>query len=338
MSESTQTGQSPNGQVQTSQHPKSDPERKDKGYYGIPPIKHAHWTWQIHLYFWIGGIGVGSHLASTIGGLLGWKDDAFFRTTRYTTLVAMMLSPVFLIWDLGRPERFLNMLRILKLRSPMSTGSWALSTFGSLSGLIVTKQAADDGLLGDNFLSRLAKLIPARLVSVLALPFGLYVGAYTGLLLIATSVPMWARNWLFMGPTFLASAVSNGLSWVSLVLHLGRWGEGKTLAALRRAERVVLVIEAALIAASLIRTGKWAKPLFSRKLGPLFVGGTLIGGILAPLFLLFGRETRNKSILVSALVLVGGFLFRYVMVRGGRDSADDPEAYFSFTKKREDSP
>ncbi|MGH3086256.1 MAG: NrfD/PsrC family molybdoenzyme membrane anchor subunit [Rubrobacteraceae bacterium] len=320
-------------ETKTSHHPETDSKREDKNYYGIPPIKHAHWTWQIHLYFWIGGIGAGSHLLSVIGQFLGWRDEAFFRTTRYTTLAAMIISPILLIWDLGRPERFLNMLRILKLRSPMSTGSWALSVFGSMSGLIATKQAADDGLLGDNVLSKLARLIPARLVSVLALPFGLYVGAYTGMLLIATSVPMWARNWLLMGPTFLSSGVSTGLSWVSLVLHLGRWGEGKTLSALKRAEKAMLVIESILIAATLIRTGKWAKPLFSKKLGPLFVGGTLLGGISAPLALLSGKESRKRSILASVLVLVGGFLFRYVMVAGGRDSADDPEAYFSFAKK-----
>ncbi|MBA2693297.1 MAG: polysulfide reductase NrfD [Rubrobacter sp.] len=323
-----------NGKPETSHHPETDPERGDKNYYGIPPIKRAHWTWQIYVYFWVGGIGAGSHLLTVIGHLLGWRDEAFFRTTKYTTLATMTISPVLLIWDLGRPERFLNMLRIVKLRSPMSTGSWALSLFGSMSGLVATKRAAEDGLLlGDNFLSRLAKLVPDRLVSVLALPLGLYVGAYTGILLIATSVPMWARNWLLMGPTFLSSAVSSGLSWTSLVLHLGNWGEGKTLGALKKAEKIVLAVEAVLIAASLVRMGKWSKPLFSKKLGPLFVGGTLVGGIAAPLVLLSGKETRNKSILASVLVLVGGFLFRYVMVVGGRESADDPESYFTFAKK-----
>jgi hypothetical protein len=79
--------------------------------------------------------------------------------------------------------------------------------------------------------------------------------------------------------------------------------------------------------------GKWSKPLFSKRLGPLFVGGTLVGGIAAPLALLFGKETRSRSILASVLVLVGGFIFRYVMVVGGRDSADDPESYFTFAKK-----
>ena len=68
----------------------------------------------------------------------------------------------------------------------------------------LTSQAAEDGLLGrDNPVVRLAGALPARLISVLALPFGFFVGAYTGVLIGATSVPMWARNVVLMGPTFL---------------------------------------------------------------------------------------------------------------------------------------
>ena len=326
--------QQQDGRVETSHHPETDPQRGDKHYYGIPPIKKAHWTWEIFVYFWVGGIGAGAHLASVVGHLLGWEDKAFFRTSRYTVLIAMILSPLLLISDLGRPERFYNMLRILKLRSAMSLGSWALFVFGNLGGLIAASQAARDGLLGRNFLSRtLVKVVPDRALSVVALPFALFVGAYGGILIAMTSVPIWARNWLLMGPTFLTSAVSTGLSWLSFVLHLGNWGETRTLEALRRAERIVLLIEAGLVAGSLAKMGRWGKPLLTKKLAPLFFGGTVLGGILTPLALLSGKETRGKGLLSSILVLLGGLAFRYVMVDAGRMSADDPEAYFTFAKK-----
>lgn len=333
MSEATRESvQQTDGKVETSHHPETDPNRKDKNYYGIPPIKHAHWTWQIPVYFWIGGIGAGTHLFSTVARLLGHEDRALIRASRYTVLVTMILSPILLIWDLGRPERFYNMMRIVKLRSPMSTQSWSLFLFGNLSGLIATRQAAEDGLLGRNALANLAvRLIPDRLLSLLALPFGLFVGFNTGNLISATSVPLWARNWLFMPATFLASGVSTALSWLSLVLHLGRSGEKKTLRALHRAEKAVLLIETALLAASLVRMGRWSKPLFSKEVAPLFVGGTLLGGVAAPLALLFsGKESRGKSILTSLLVLAGGLAFRFAIIKGGRISADDPEAYFTF--------
>ncbi len=322
------------GSVETSHHPRTDPQRDDTSYYGIPPLKPPHWIWTIWVYFWIGGIGAGAHLVSTVAQLLGYKDKALFRSAHYTVLASMLISPILLIWDLGRPERFLNMLRILKLRSPMSLGSWALFVFGNLGGLIATSQAAHDGLFGRNLLSRtIIKAVPERITAVVALPFALFVGAYGGVLIAATSIPMWARNWFLMGPTFLASAVSTGLSWLSLVLHLGEWGEKRTHEALQRAERIVLLIEAGLVAGSLIKMGQWGKPLRSKKLAPLFFGGTIFGGILTPLALLFfGRETRGKSLLTSTLVLLGGLALRYVMVEGGKMSARDPEAYFSFAR------
>jgi formate-dependent nitrite reductase membrane component NrfD len=333
MADTTQ-GTAQEGRVETSHHPRADPERQERDYYGIPPIKEHTWTWEIPIYFWLGGIGSGSHVASTIARTLGHKDRAFLRTARYTTLITMILSPILLITDLGRPERFYNMLRILKWRSPMSMGTWALTSFGTLSGLVATSQAAEDGLLGrDNPLASLAGSLPGRLISVLALPFGFFVGAYTGVLIGATSIPMWARNVVLMGPTFLSSALSTGLSAISFVLHLGGWGERRTLEALRRAEQASLAIEAGFIAASLIRMGRWGKPLFSKKLAPLFLGGTILGGILAPLALLSGRASRPRGLLASVLVLLGGLAFRFAMIEGGRLSARDPQAAFSFAKK-----
>ena len=331
---SQESRQQQNGKLETSHHPETDPQRQDKNYYGIPPIKKAHWTWQIPIYFWIGGIAAGVQLFTTLADILGHKDQALTRIGRYTALVTMILSPILLIWDLGRPERFYNMMRIWKLRSPMSNQSWALVLYGNLSGLIATRQAAEDGLLGRNFLSRLLiKAIPARLLGVIALPVALFVGSNTGTLLSATSVPIWARNWALMGPTFLSSGVSTALSYLSLVLNLGRWGEKKTHRVLRRAERLTILVETALIAASLVRMGRWGKPLFSKEIAPLFVGGTLLAGIAAPFALLFGKETRGKSILASVLALLGGLSFRFAVVLAGRESADDPEAYFTFASK-----
>jgi formate-dependent nitrite reductase membrane component NrfD len=330
-----ETPQTGNGRVETSHHPRTDPEREGRDYYGIPPIKEHTWTWEVPVYFWLGGIGAGSHLVSTVAQLLGWKDRAFFRASRYTVLVTMILSPILLIMDLGRPERFYNMLRIVKLRSPMSTGSWALTIFGVLSGLIAAAQAARDGLLGrDNILVRLVKtFIPDRLLSVLALPVGLYVGLYSGILLSATSVPMWARNYLLMGPTFLSSGLSTALSAISFILHLGDWGEKKTLEALRRTERISLVLEGGLLVASLARMGRWGKPLYSKELAPLFLGGAVLGGVLAPFALLSGRETRGKSLLSSVLALLGGLALRFAVIEGGRHSARDPQATFTFARR-----
>lgn len=339
MAEVRETLRDRNGQVldervETSHHPSTDPERQDKGYYGIPPIKKAHWTWQIPIYFWIGGMSAGVHLFTTLAQLFGLQDKDLMRTGRYTVLAAMILSPILLIWDLGRPERFYNMLRVVKLRSPMNTQSWALTLFGGFAGLLAAKQAAEDGLLGRGALSRLViKFVPEKLLAVVGLPIGLYVGANTGVLISATSVPIWAKNWLLNGPTFLSSGISTALSFLSLVLHLGHWGEVKTLRVLRRAERLVLLVEAALILASSIRMGRWGKPLRSKEIAPLYLGGGILGGIIVPFALLLGKESRNKSLLASALVVLGALAYRFSIIAAGRKSADDPEAYFSFARE-----
>ena len=335
MAESTrETLQSRNGHAETSHHPRTDPERQDKDYYGIPPIKEHTWTWEIPVYFWLGGIGSGAHVINTIARLMGHNDKALIRAGRYTTLVCMLLSPLLLISDLGRPERFYNMLRIAKWRSPMSMGTWGLSAFASLTGLVAAHQAAEDGLLGrENFLTRLLALLPDRLIGTLAAPFGIFVGAYTGVLIALTSTPIWARNAVLMGPLFIASAMSTGLSAISFLLHLFDSGEEKTLEGLRRAEKSSLLLESGLLAASLYQMGPWGKPLRTGKLGAVFFGGVVAGGLLAPFALLQGRESRSRSLLASVLVLIGGYLLRRTIIDAGTLSARDPEATFTFAQK-----
>lgn len=335
-----QAVQRSNGRPQTSHHPRTDPEREDRGYYDIPPIKEHTWTWEVPVYFWLGGIGSGAHVASTVASFTGHEDEAFYRASRYITLVCMILSPILLISDLGRPERFYNMLRIVKWRSAMSMGTWGLTLFSMLSGFVAASQAAKDGLLlgRENLLARTMMALPRRVLSVAALPFGFFVGAYTGVLIALTSTPMWARNAVLMGPTFLASALSTGLSAISLVLHLANQGERDSLESLRKAERGAIVVEGALLLASLVSMGRWGRPLYSKRLAPLFFGGTVLGGIVAP-FLLLGREEgdghegRGRGLLASTLALLGGYLLRYTIIEGGKHSARDPQATFSFARK-----
>ncbi|MDQ4106649.1 MAG: polysulfide reductase NrfD [Actinomycetota bacterium] len=335
MADATQeTLQSRNGHAETSHHPRADTRRPDKDYYGIPPIKEHTWTWEVPIYFWLGGIGSGAHVVNTIARLMGHNDKALIRAGRYTTLICMLLSPLLLISDLGRPERFYNMLRIAKWRSPMSMGTWGLSVFASLSGLVAAHQAAEDGLLGrESFLTRLLALLPDRLIGTLAAPFGIFVGAYTGVLIALTSTPIWARNAVLMGPLFLTSAMSTGLSAISFVLHLFGAGEEKTLEGLRRAEESSLSFELGLLGASLIQMGRWGKPLRTGKVGAVFFGGTVVGGLLAPFALLQGRESRGRSLLASILVLIGGYLLRHTILDAGKLSARDPEATFTFAQK-----
>lgn len=148
------------------------------GYYGQPVLKQPVWTWEIPVYFFTGGLGgaaaglaYGHHLrGETVAARAAWS----------VSLAALGVSPALLISDLGRPARFLNMLRMFKITSPMSVGSWALSVTGGATGV-----AALDAL-GVPIPGVVAA--PARPVAALG---GLSVATYTAALLANTAVPAW---------------------------------------------------------------------------------------------------------------------------------------------------
>ena len=106
--------------------PKASPET---GYYGIHLLKEPQWTPEIPLYFFVGGVA-GS--AAVIGAAADWlgKDPKLAQSARWVAFGGGLASTALLIHDLGRPSRFLNMLRVFKVQSPMSVGAWTLAAFG----------------------------------------------------------------------------------------------------------------------------------------------------------------------------------------------------------------
>ena len=314
---------------------------KASNYYNIPLIQKAHWSWEIVLYFFLGGIAGGSFLVSTIADLLGSDEDTLLiRCGRYLSFVSILISPILLIKDLGRPERFLHMLRVLKLRSVMSIGTWALSTFGLFCGFTAVYQAAQDGLLNwFPLMARLIKASPVKVIETIGSFFGVVVATYTGVLLAATAVPVWARARNILGALFFTSGLSTALAAISLILSLGRNNENNdTLERVERAELIAMTTELSLLAALPKTLGPLSKPLFKGRTGIFFLGGTIGSGLVMPLFLRLGwRVTRKStprttSIIASLLVLVGGLILRYVWIVAGRESADDPDATHYYNK------
>lgn len=291
---------------------------REPSYYGLPLLKRAHWKWEVVLYFWVGGIAAGAYVVAAIADLFGEDEDRHAaRAGRLIALPLMLAAPALLIKDLGRPERFLNMLRIFKLKSPMSAGTWGLSSFGLFAGL-----------------SALLELQPFRaprkLAGLLGAPLALFVGGYTGVLISATAIPLWFKNRFLWGATFLASAFSTGIAAVQAALALA----GKPNDKLHQADTLALAAEAGLLAAGLARLGDTAKPLTHGRWRSLFLPGALGLGIGLPLLLGAVRGGRGLATFRSLAVLLGGLIFRACVVYAGRDSADDPEAYFALTRRR----
>src|SRR3954470_5323693 len=118
------------------------PIPRKPGYYGEPVVRPPVWTWEVPLYFSVGGLG-GMAAVVAFAALLFQHSD-IVRAAAWIAGICAIVSPVLLIMDLGRPRLFINMLRIFKPQSPMSVGAWILSAFGAhaLLGLVVIELGA----------------------------------------------------------------------------------------------------------------------------------------------------------------------------------------------------
>jgi formate-dependent nitrite reductase membrane component NrfD len=274
-----------------------------------PFLKAPVWTWEIPLYFWLGGVASGSAFVALAADVAG--DERSAAVARKVALAAIVPAPALLISDLGRPARFLNMLRVFKPRSPMNLGAWCLAAFSSVGAAAV---GAD--VLGRGRTARSLGAVNAML--------GGYLGSYTGVLLAATAVPVWARSRVFLGPIFVATATATGTAATRLALAAGGQAEDHpTHTALARLETAAILTELALSAVNERRLGRVGDALSEGTAGRrLATAKGLVGGGLA-LELLGGRRGRNVA---GVLYLAGGLAFRIAWVEAGRASARDDEA------------
>jgi formate-dependent nitrite reductase membrane component NrfD len=274
----------------------------DAGRVSGPVIKPPVWTWEIPLYFWLGGIAAGSSFVALACDLAG--DGPAARTARRVALAAVVPCPPLLISDLGRPERFHHMLRIFKPRSPMNMGAWALTAFGALGSAAVAADMARRRRAG-------------RALGAANAVVGGYVGSYTGVLLSTTAVPLWSRSRLFLGPIFVMTATATGAATVRLALGSG--AAAATQDALARVETGAIACELALSAVNERRLGETGRHL--RERGAYRAAKWAVRAGLA-LRALPGTRSRHIS---GSLFLAGGLAFRYAWVEAGKASAADDE-------------
>jgi formate-dependent nitrite reductase membrane component NrfD len=274
-----------------------------------PFIQPPVWTWEVPLYFWLGGIAAGASFVALGCDLAG--DARSARRARMLTVAAVVPCPPLLISDLGRPERFHHMLRVFKPRSPMNMGAWALTAFGALGAGAVAADVSGR--------PRVAR----RLGAVNAV-VGAYVGSYTGVLLSTTAVPLWSRSRLFLGPVFVATAVATGAAAVRFAL--GGAAPASTQDALARIETGAMAAELALSAINERRLGgDVARPLRSGSAGRLFRGAKWAVRAGLALRAVGGARRGVARQAGGALFLGAGLAFRYAWVDAGKRSAADDE-------------
>jgi len=271
---------------------------------------------------------------ASIASLFGSKEDrAVTRAGYYLSLLALLPCPPLLIKDLGRPERFLHMLRIFKVKSPMSMGTWTLVGFSLFSGLTAVIQAARDGILGRWWGARLLAGMPQRLIALPGTALGFFLGGYTGVLLAATSVPLWSRSKV-LGGVFISSAVSTSSALISLVLRIAG-APANTLHKLERLEWAAMLVEMTGLLTFLRGAGRTARPLVGNAPTEhgrtfwsfVFGGGLLLPWLLQSFSLLGGRRQNKKNngrgLVISLLVLIGGYFLRRTIIEAGHSSSRD---------------
>lgn len=286
----------------------------ETGYYGIPLLKEPAWTWEIPLYFFVGGAAGASAVVGAIANYTG-ADRKLVRDARWIAAAGSVISPGLLIGDLGRPDRFLNMMRVFKPQSPMSVGVWTLLGFSAGSSAAAFAQFISDRY-GPSFPVRVLE----RAGEAASLLFGLPFSNYTGVLIGATAIPVWNDNIddlpIHFGMSGLAASVgllelmgndrSHALRMLGLGAALFECWEGLRIEGRRRPS------------------------LYPLKHGPsgaiTRIGGLLSGPIPAALRLINVFSSRENTKLRKAAAIsaiAGSLLTRVAWVHAGHASARD---------------
>ena len=278
-------------------------------HFVAPP----QWEWYIVWYFFLGGIAGGLYVLGTVLRLVGDERDVpVWRLAFLLTLPVLVICPILLTLDLGRPLRFWHMMidsRTFTLNfkywSPMSVGVWVLLIFGifalvsfleSLASLRGPQPAYLSGAFGRGFM-------------IIGSFFGLFLAGYTGVLLSVSNQPIWSDTWA-LGALFLASGLSVAAALLSLVTRLGR-NEPSVEAKLTRADRYFTILEIVALVVFFVSLGA----LGSRFLEPrwLTLWAVVLIGLLVPLALQFSAR-RAPAMLAAVLTLLGGLALRIVVV------------------------
>jgi hypothetical protein len=292
------------------------PPAEFRSYYGRPIVKAAVWHHDIAAYLFTGGLAAGSALLAAGGDATG--RPALRRAGRFTSLGALAASTYFLVNDLGRPERFLHMLRVAKPTSPMSMGTWILSAFGAASGVAAAAEAApllpDRGVLG---LAR--KVLPplGTAGGYGAAAVAPALATYTAVLLADTATPSWHAAYPELPFVFAGSALASGAG-VGLIAAPGaQAGPVRRLAVLGAAME--------LYGAHRVETTKGilSEPYAQGRAGKLLRAGRALTA-LGVAGALLGRRSRVVSALSGLSLLTASLATRFGIFDGGIASAEDP--------------
>lgn len=284
------------------------------GYYGMPAIKPPVWTWEIPLYFFIGGAAGMAAVIAMATLFLGRMEIS--RPAMWIAATGGVLTPVLLVMDLGRPLMFLNMLRVFKPQSAMSMGVYILTPFGmaSIPGALATELYARH-LLPEGIWTTLLHLAVYGLVIVSGLS-GMLLATYTGVLIGATAVPAWHTHRVVL-PLHFGIA---GLGTAAALLELF----GYRIAPLNAISWLAIGVETALWLWLFKKHGAADRTVHEGRSGLMLKTAEILTGPLA-----LALRAGGLLPFSAGSFVIGAFISRFGWIQAGKMSAKDPAAVFA---------
>jgi hypothetical protein len=280
------------------------PEAEFRSYYGRPILKPPVWTWEVPWYFFAGGLAGASAslgLGARLAGNHRLARNAFAAAGAAGTAAVPLLAS-----DLGRPERFLYMLRMFKVTSPLSVGSWILAAMAPAAAGAV----ASDRLGVFPRLGRAAEVVAGLLGPALA--------TYTGVLVADTAVPAWHEAGRELPFVFAGSAAAS--AGAAAVLSTPAADAGPA----RRLVVAGALLELGAAQAMERRLGELGEPYRQGPAGRLARAAKACTAAGAGLVAAAGRR-RGLAAAGAALVLAGSACERWAVYKAGFQSAADPK-------------
>jgi len=274
-------------------------------YYGLPIIKQPTWrSPDIPGYLFLGGLAAGSSLLATGAQLLGF--DALANRSKLVATAGAALSGVALVHDLGKPSRFINMLRVFKPTSPMSVGSWLLAGFGSSSAL------AAIGVVTPRFRS---VTTAGAISAAVCAPF---VASYTAALLSDTAVPAWHDAYRELPFVFVGSAAMAAGGMGLINAPLDQAGIARRMASLG------WLLETSSSELMERRLGMVGEPYQHGRAGQWMKAGKVLA-VVGTVAAWIGRRNRLGNACAGAALLGASVCTRFGVFHAGIASAKDPK-------------
>jgi formate-dependent nitrite reductase membrane component NrfD len=280
-------------------------------YYGRAIVKEPVWEPEIPFYLWTGGI---AGAASVLHGFARVsRNQELARRALLIGAAADAVSPLLLVMDLGRPERFLHMLRMFKVTSPMSVGSWILLVSGGASNTAAVLELLDP-------LPLVHRLRPVKWAAeVVSFVSGPPLATYTGALLANTAIPVWSEARDELPWLFGSSAAATAGAALSMATPPKHAAPARRAAVAGSATALALTIA---MEKKLGFVGEVYKEGEAHRYGRIAKVATAAG---AGLIALGGRRSRAAATLGGALVLGGELALRWSVFKAGFQSARDPK-------------